>query len=113
MPRFWPFRRAAQPATSAPAGGRQRRLFGREYTADVPYALPSDLGEMNRLDFQHYLLRQAFKGIYAAPIGAPRDILDVGAGTGRWAKEMAAHVRRTAPGPVLGHPVRAGAGRRS
>jgi ubiquinone/menaquinone biosynthesis C-methylase UbiE len=90
MPRFWPFRRVAQPATSAPAGGRQRRLFGREYTADVPYALPSDLGEMNRLDFQHYLLRQAFKGIYAAPIDAPRDILDVGAGTGRWAKEMAA-----------------------
>lgn len=89
MPRFWPFRRAAPTATSAPAGGR-RRFFGREYTADVPYALPSDLSEMNRLDFQHYLLRQAFRGIYAAPIGTPRDILDVGAGTGRWAKEMAA-----------------------
>src|SRR5512146_364277 len=90
MPRFWPFRRSsrADDDASAPSGAR-RRLFGREYAAGVPYALPSDLSETNRLDFQHYMLRQAFKGIYAAPIGTPGAILDVGAGTGRWAKEMA------------------------
>ncbi|HEX5571439.1 MAG TPA: class I SAM-dependent methyltransferase [Ktedonobacterales bacterium] len=91
MPRFWPFRRSSRAAGNAGApSGAHRRLFGREYAAGVPYALPSDLSEMNRLDFQHYMLRQAFKGIYAAPIGTPATILDVGAGTGRWAKEMAA-----------------------
>jgi ubiquinone/menaquinone biosynthesis C-methylase UbiE len=98
MPCFWPFRRAPKAAPSAPAGAR-RRLFGREYIAEAPYALPSDLSEMNRLDFQHYMLRQAFKGIYAAPMSAPSDILDVGTGTGRWAKEMATlfpHARVTA-----------------
>jgi ubiquinone/menaquinone biosynthesis C-methylase UbiE len=45
---------------------------------------------MNRLDFQHFILRQAFKGNYAAPIRNPARILDVGTGTGRWATEMRA-----------------------
>ncbi len=91
MWKFWPFRRTASPA-SAPASATTPRnsFFGREYTAGVPYALPSDLGEINRLDFQHFVLRQAFKGNYAAPIRNPASILDVGCGTGRWAKEMAA-----------------------
>jgi len=51
--------------------------------------LPSDTQEINRLDFQHYLLRYAFRGNYAAPISRPSSILDVGTGTGRWAREMA------------------------
>jgi SAM-dependent methyltransferase len=50
--------------------------------------------EINRLDFQHYLLRHAFHGNYAAPIGYPQSILDVGTGTGRWAREMAAQFPR-------------------
>ena len=65
----------------------------RRYIADVPYLLPKDLGETNRLDFQHYMLRYALKGNYAAPIEDPRDILDVGSGTGRWAIEMAQQFR--------------------
>lgn len=65
-------------------------MYGRSRTAGIPYVLPNDLEEMNRLDFQHYLLRQVFKGNYAAPIGNPTSILDVGTGTGRWAREMAA-----------------------
>ena len=69
-------------AAVAMIGGRARKL-------GIPYVLPSDLEEMNRLDFQHFLLRQTFKGNFAAPIGEPRDILDVGSGTGRWAREMA------------------------
>src|SRR5579871_605328 len=90
MLRFWPFRRKPDRADISASGDvPRRRLFGREYTAGIPYALPSDLGEMNRLDFQHFVLRQAFKGNYAAPLHAPSSILDVGCGTGRWAKEMA------------------------
>ena len=66
-----------------------RTVGGREYTLGVPYLLPADMAEVNRLDFQHYLLRQALKGNYAAPLTNPRSILDVGTGTGRWAREMA------------------------
>jgi hypothetical protein len=51
--------------------------------------MPTDVEEMNRLDFQHYMLRYALHGNYAAPIGHPSSILDVGTGTGRWAREMA------------------------
>ena len=52
--------------------------------------MPRDLEETNRLDFQHYLLRHALQRNFVAPIGeTPRDILDVGTGTGRWAREMA------------------------
>lgn len=62
---------------------------GRQYLADVPYVLPKDDGEINRLDFQHYLLRVTLRANYAAPIGTPTSILDVGCGTGRWPLEMA------------------------
>jgi ubiquinone/menaquinone biosynthesis C-methylase UbiE len=51
--------------------------------------MPTDLEEMNRLDFQHYMLRYALHGNYAAPITNPKSILDVGTGTGRWAREIA------------------------
>jgi len=50
--------------------------------------LPTDVGEINRLDFQHYMLRYALKGNYAAPLHQPREILDVACGTGRWAIEL-------------------------
>lgn len=62
---------------------------GRVRVVGVPYALPADEAEVNRLDFQHYMLRFAFQGNYAAPLTNPASILDVGAGTGRWAMEMA------------------------
>ena len=67
----------------------KRRAGGREFAHGVPYLFPSDLGEAQRLDFQHYMLRYTLKGNYAAPLKAPRDILDIGCGTGRWAMEMA------------------------
>jgi ubiquinone/menaquinone biosynthesis C-methylase UbiE len=55
----------------------------------VPYILPSDGEELNRLDFQHYMLRYALKGNFVTPLHDPRAILDVACGTGRWAMEMA------------------------
>jgi ubiquinone/menaquinone biosynthesis C-methylase UbiE len=86
--------RGADSATSAVEGRRDapsgvQWMGGRRHVADVPYALPNDLQEMNRLDFQHFFLRQAFRADYLAPIGQPRDVLDVGTGTGRWAVELA------------------------
>jgi ubiquinone/menaquinone biosynthesis C-methylase UbiE len=78
-----------------PATRRFAWLGGRRRLAASPYLLPSDEKEINRLDFQHYLLRYALQGNYSAPIdtlprGYPDSILDVGCGTGRWALEMAA-----------------------
>ncbi len=61
----------------------------RRHLANAPYVLPSDDQEINRLDFQHYMLRFALRGNYAAPLNQPQSILDVGSGTGRWAMEMA------------------------
>ncbi|WP_376794685.1 class I SAM-dependent methyltransferase [Thermogemmatispora sp.] len=69
----------AQPSSVAP----------RRYLDTQPYLLPKDLGEVNRLDFQHYVMRSALHGNYLAPIQQPRRILDVGCGTGQWACELA------------------------
>jgi SAM-dependent methyltransferase len=63
---------------------------GRVHTRGIPYVWPRDLEEKNRLDFQHYVLRQAFKGNVLAPVGNSHEILDVGTGTGRWARAVAA-----------------------
>lgn len=72
-----------------PDGSPTMVISGRERVVGLPYALPADVEEINRLDFQHFMLRYALQGLYAAPIGQPASILDVGAGTGRWAIEMA------------------------
>jgi SAM-dependent methyltransferase len=69
---------------------RRFRFFGnRRHLAGVPYDLPRDDQEIHRLDFQHYMLRYAFRGNYLAPLAQPRDILDVGCGSGRWPVEIA------------------------
>ncbi len=84
------FARGRQRTTSGAAtGGRFLFLGGRRHVADAPYVLPKDDKEIQRLDFQHYLLRFAMRGNYAAPIAHPSSILDVGCGTGRWPIEMA------------------------
>jgi ubiquinone/menaquinone biosynthesis C-methylase UbiE len=82
--------RAAVAGSARPTRDRFSLFGGRRYLNDVPYFLPKDDTEINRLDFQHYLMRAALQGNYAAPIGQPHAVLDVGCGTGRWAMEMAA-----------------------
>ena len=70
-------------------------LDGRRRLSHVPYLLPKDVLETNRLDFQHYLLRSVLHGDYATPVRPDSTaILDVGCGTGRWVIEMA----RAVPG---------------
>jgi ubiquinone/menaquinone biosynthesis C-methylase UbiE len=61
----------------------------RRYHKSVPYMLPNDMAEVNRLDFQHYVLRSILRGNYQAPISNPSAILDVGCGTGAWGHDMA------------------------
>lgn len=85
---FWRRTRKERQAGYAGLAG-QRSLMGRLFLRDMPYVLPKDMGEVNRLDFQHYMMRSALRGNFAAPIGTPESILDVGSGTGRWATEMA------------------------
>lgn len=81
---------AADPSNSA-----FQWLGGRRYFTHAPYLLPYDDGEFTRLDFEHHLVRQAFKSNVLAPVGQlpqahqPQMILDVGMGTGRWALEVA------------------------
>ena len=95
MPWSWPWSRSESSASTAVAPRAASLLTeraGRSHVRGLPYVLPKDDTEMNRLDFQHYMLRYALRGNYAAPIaanGAPKAILDVGSGTGRWAREMA------------------------
>lgn len=86
--KFW--RRSAGRAGSVGAAEvTHRTTMGRRFLRGVPYVLPNDMDEVNRLDFQHYMMRYGLRGNFAAPIGAPNSILDVGSGTGRWATEMA------------------------
>lgn len=85
---FGRWRKRNRQAADATRGGF-KFFGGRRYLNDVSYFLPKDTTEISRLDFQHYLLRYALQGNYAAPIGHPKSILDVGCGTGRWAMEMA------------------------
>jgi ubiquinone/menaquinone biosynthesis C-methylase UbiE len=91
----WPWRRRRaghiRNLEAAPAA----LIAGRVRAVGVPYMLPRDTEEINRLDFQHYMLRYAFQGLYAAPLRDPHAILDVGTGTGLWAREMAQHFPHT------------------
>ncbi len=82
-------RNAQAAKVAGPARGRFFLFGGRRYLNNESYFLPKDDTEINRLDFQHYLLRYMLRGNYAAPLQRVTSILDVGCGTGRWAMEMA------------------------
>lgn len=52
------------------------------------YLMPRQPSEVNRLDLQHFGLRELLGTNHLAPIGEPRTVLDVGTGTGQWAIEI-------------------------
>ena len=72
-----------------PTNSQAVMVASRQLPTDSPYIVPWNMEEVNRLDFQHHLLRQALSGNYRAPIKRSKNILDVGCGTGRWAQEIA------------------------
>jgi ubiquinone/menaquinone biosynthesis C-methylase UbiE len=77
------------PNGHSPSNSQGVMVASRQLPTDFPYILPWNMEEVSRQDFQHYLLRQAMSGNYCAPLKRPKNILDVGCGTGRWAQEMA------------------------
>jgi SAM-dependent methyltransferase len=52
------------------------------------YVLPRHPAELDRLDVQHYALREALGTNYLAPVQQPLLVVDVGAGTGQWAYDL-------------------------
>lgn len=83
------FRQKLDDADGAARLARPAVIGGRVRTRGLPYQMPHDVEEMNRLDFQHYILRATLRGNYLAPVSSPGSILDVGTGTGLWAREVA------------------------
>ncbi|KAG0098803.1 hypothetical protein BGZ93_010273 [Podila epicladia] len=71
----------------------RRVLGGREYYPDktLPYLLPCDEQEGERLLLQHYVLRYAFGSNIMPPIDTTiaGKVLDCGCGPGTWVMEMA------------------------
>jgi hypothetical protein len=65
---------------------RNMDVYGRLHHGfeDVPYCLPCDEKEIDRLNQQHYVLYSLFGRNYLAPIEAPTYALEVGAGSGIW-----------------------------
>jgi SAM-dependent methyltransferase len=54
----------------------------------APYIFPKHHSEIDRLDVQHYALRETLGGNYLAPVERPGRILDVGCGSGQWGLDL-------------------------
>ncbi len=81
-------------ASSAPVTTASAATAAAAAAAPRPYILPVDEEEDRRLDAQHDLLRDALGSDFACPLGwadaaPPRNVLDVGCGTGRWMRRAA------------------------
>jgi SAM-dependent methyltransferase len=72
---------------------------GRRHRTDVPYLLPKDEQEIQRLDYQHFVFRHLLQGNIFAPVDPllrkGGNVLDVGCGTGRWGQEIATSYPKT------------------
>ncbi|KAI9498012.1 S-adenosyl-L-methionine-dependent methyltransferase [Zychaea mexicana] len=67
--------------------------------AEWPHVLSQTTDEQDRMVAQHYILRTAFDGDFAAPIRTNLDkgsvVLDIGCGPGTWCMEMATEFPRS------------------
>src|SRR5579884_2867892 len=60
----------------------------RSREPEAPYVLPHNPDEVDRLDLQHFALREALGANFLAPVESPSRVLDVGTGTGQWGFEV-------------------------
>jgi ubiquinone/menaquinone biosynthesis C-methylase UbiE len=72
-----PARGSARRTGRAPRGGGQ-----------AAYVLPHNPAEVDRLDIQHYVIREVMGTNHLAPIERPAAVLDVGCGPGQWAYDL-------------------------
>jgi SAM-dependent methyltransferase len=73
-----------------PEGGQARFSWQAPAPAGSGYLFPRHPAEVDRLDVQHYALREELGTNHLAPVERPANILDVGCGTGQWAFELCA-----------------------
>ena len=65
---------------------------GRRYHAYQAgsYSFPNDEQELNRMDIEHHNQRLQLDGkLHLCPLQDPKEVLDIGCGTGIWAIDMA------------------------
>lgn len=56
---------------------------------NVAYRYPCDEEELDRMDMSHEMVKQLYDGkLHLSPLKDPKQILDIGAGSGIWAMEM-------------------------
>ena len=60
----------------------------RGRSSNSAYIFPRHPSEADRLDLQHYALREALGRNYLAPVSTPHLVLDVGCGSGQWAYDL-------------------------
>jgi ubiquinone/menaquinone biosynthesis C-methylase UbiE len=57
-------------------------------SGEIYYPLPRHQSEVDRLDMLHFAVTAAQKSLYLTPVREPKRILDVGCGTGQWARQV-------------------------
>lgn len=66
------------------------------------YLFPNDPEEQDRADLQHKVFRMYNGGaLHRAPVGSPRNVLEVATGTGIWAIQYAAEHREHKSSPTV------------
>src|SRR5579883_3108544 len=73
---------------SLPSPDQLEAAQERSREPDSPYLFPRHPDEVDRLDLQHFALREALGTNLFAPLVSPSRILDVGTGTGQWGFEV-------------------------
>ncbi|OKO98208.1 hypothetical protein PENSUB_9306 [Penicillium subrubescens] len=61
-----------------------------KHLTSLAYPYPNDEQELDRLDMQHHMFKLVMEGkLYHVPLNNPKQILDIGTGSGIWPIEMA------------------------
>lgn len=64
-------------------------LYAPSNLSGTAYPYPNDERELDRLDMQHHMLKLVMQGqLYHVPLKDPKEILDIGTGSGIWPIEM-------------------------